>query len=155
MRASCVTGARLPPWSDGRSPICPCTPYGRHWWLSCSRRRSATVETWRDFNETGLLPLTVRSRHRRDVVDGRAEFDSDPRPDPGVGTPTELRGRVGQEEYVRRGPHANGNAARRSLDRDERAVEVPHRRHVRDGGPGVVDPRSHSRWAGLDRVRTL
>ena len=32
MRASCVTGARLPRWSDGRSPICPCTPYGRHWW---------------------------------------------------------------------------------------------------------------------------
>ena len=31
---SCVAGARLPSWSDGRSPICPCTPYGRHWWLS-------------------------------------------------------------------------------------------------------------------------
>src|SRR5450756_156440 len=44
MRASCVTGARLPFWSDGRSPICPCTPYGRHWWLSCSRPCSATVD---------------------------------------------------------------------------------------------------------------
>ena len=44
MRASCVTGARLPTWSDGRSPICPCTPYGQHWWLSFSRPCSATVE---------------------------------------------------------------------------------------------------------------
>src|SRR6266851_3559433 len=44
MRASCVAGVRLPPWSDGRSPICPCTPYGRHWWLSCSRPCSATVD---------------------------------------------------------------------------------------------------------------
>ena len=31
-------------WSDGRSPICPCTPYGRRWWLSCSRPCSATVD---------------------------------------------------------------------------------------------------------------
>jgi hypothetical protein len=44
MRASYVTRARLPSWSDGRSPICPCTPYGRHWWLSCSRPCSATVD---------------------------------------------------------------------------------------------------------------
>src|SRR5438477_12166317 len=42
MGVSCVTGARLPPWSDGRSRICPCTPFGRHWWLSCSRPCSAT-----------------------------------------------------------------------------------------------------------------
>ena len=42
--ASCVTAARLPTWSDGRSPICPCTPFGRHWWLSCSRPCSASVE---------------------------------------------------------------------------------------------------------------
>src|SRR5439155_9739508 len=44
MRASCGTGARLAPWSDGRWPICPCTPYGRRWWLSCSRPCSATVD---------------------------------------------------------------------------------------------------------------
>ena len=31
MRASCVTGARLPRWSDGRSPICPCTPWAAMW----------------------------------------------------------------------------------------------------------------------------
>ena len=30
-------------WSDGRSPTCRCTPYGRHWWSSCSRPSSATV----------------------------------------------------------------------------------------------------------------
>src|SRR6059036_3014212 len=56
MRASSVTGARLPAWSDGRSPICPCTPYGRHWWLSCSRRCSATVDAPR------------RALHRRIVL---------------------------------------------------------------------------------------
>ena len=31
-------------WSDGRSPICPCTPYGRQWWSSCSRPCSATAD---------------------------------------------------------------------------------------------------------------
>jgi hypothetical protein len=26
------------PWSDGRSPICPCTPYGRRWWCDVPAR---------------------------------------------------------------------------------------------------------------------
>jgi len=43
MRALCVTGARLPPWSDGRSPISRCTPSGRSWWWSCSRPCSGFV----------------------------------------------------------------------------------------------------------------
>ncbi len=43
-RASCVSVARSRSWSDGRSPICPCTPSGRHWLLSCSRLCSVSVE---------------------------------------------------------------------------------------------------------------
>ena len=35
---------RSPTSSDGRSRICRCTPSGRHWWLSCSRRCSAIVD---------------------------------------------------------------------------------------------------------------
>src|SRR5262245_27374033 len=44
MRASCATGANLPLSRDGRSRTCPCTPYGRHSWLSCSRPCSGTVD---------------------------------------------------------------------------------------------------------------
>lgn len=44
MRASRATAARLPSWSDGRWPICPCTRPVRRWWLSCSRPCSATVD---------------------------------------------------------------------------------------------------------------
>ncbi len=59
--------ARSPPWSDGRSPICPCTPYGRHWWLSCSRPCSATVDA------------PPRTRHRRIVLTGRPVSGVGPR----------------------------------------------------------------------------
>ncbi len=38
------TAARLPPWSDGRSPTCPCTPCGRRLSSSSFRRCSATVD---------------------------------------------------------------------------------------------------------------
>ena len=44
MLASCVTAARLPHWSDGRSPTCPCTPCGRRLWSSFFRPCSATVD---------------------------------------------------------------------------------------------------------------
>ena len=64
MRASCLTGSRLPSWSDGRSPICPYTPYGRHCWLSCSRPCSATVDA------------ASRALHRRLLVAYRLGFPS-------------------------------------------------------------------------------
>src|SRR6266566_2495793 len=67
MRASCVSGARLPPWSDGRSPICPCTPYGQRWWLSCSRQCSATV----DLSHTGTVVHEASRDHVFHGVTGR------------------------------------------------------------------------------------
>src|SRR5258708_2552930 len=73
MRTSCVTAARLPPWSDGRSPICPCTPYGRHWWLSCSRPRSATVDACSAFDEgVEVPPSPPLPRQRPDQRQGDA-----------------------------------------------------------------------------------
>ena len=62
MRASCVTGACLRPWSDGRSLICPCTPSGRRWWCYVPARVR--------------LPLmhSPRVLHRRIVLTSRPAF---------------------------------------------------------------------------------
>src|SRR5687768_15448762 len=70
VRAFCVAGARLPPSSDGNSPTCPCTPYGRRWWWSYFRPCSATVDAPQVLSDAkvggrGGVGLADRHRHRQ------------------------------------------------------------------------------------------